>query len=30
LPLNEWDATTFYQGGAKGYIDYPTYSANAV
>ena len=30
LPLNEWDATTFYQGGTRGYIDYPTYSANAV
>ena len=22
-PLNEWDRTTFYGGGAKGYIDYP-------
>ncbi len=23
-PLNEWDADTFYQGGDKGFIDYPT------
>lgn len=23
-PLNEWDNTTFYGGGEKGYIDYPT------
>jgi N-ethylmaleimide reductase len=23
-PLNEWDRTTFYGGGAKGYTDYPT------
>jgi 2,4-dienoyl-CoA reductase-like NADH-dependent reductase (Old Yellow Enzyme family) len=23
-PLNEWDASTFYAGGAKGYIDYPS------
>ena len=23
-PLNRWDADTFYQGGDKGYIDYPT------
>jgi N-ethylmaleimide reductase len=30
LPLNEWDSTTFYQGGTKGYIDYPTYSATVV
>ncbi|MDP3932621.1 MAG: alkene reductase, partial [Methylococcaceae bacterium] len=22
-PLNEWDADTFYGGGAKGYTDYP-------
>ena len=22
-PLNEWDKTTFYGGGAKGYTDYP-------
>jgi N-ethylmaleimide reductase len=22
-PLNEWDKTTFYGGGVKGYIDYP-------
>jgi 2,4-dienoyl-CoA reductase-like NADH-dependent reductase (Old Yellow Enzyme family) len=21
--LNEWDATTFYSGGAAGYTDYP-------
>ncbi|PZQ94916.1 MAG: alkene reductase, partial [Flavobacterium psychrophilum] len=24
LPLNNPDADTFYQGGAEGYIDYPT------
>jgi N-ethylmaleimide reductase len=23
-PLNEWDRTTFYGGGAQGYTDYPT------
>jgi N-ethylmaleimide reductase len=23
-PLNDWDKTTFYGGGAKGYTDYPT------
>jgi N-ethylmaleimide reductase len=23
-PLNPWDKTTFYGGGAKGYTDYPT------
>ena len=23
-PLNSWDDQTFYGGGAKGYIDYPT------
>jgi len=23
-PLNAWDDQTFYSGGAKGYIDYPT------
>ena len=22
--LNQWDNTTFYGGGAKGYVDYPT------
>jgi 2,4-dienoyl-CoA reductase-like NADH-dependent reductase (Old Yellow Enzyme family) len=22
-PLNAWDSSTFYAGGAKGYIDYP-------
>ncbi len=22
-PLNEWDMSTFYAGGAKGYVDYP-------
>lgn len=22
-PLNEWDASTFYAPGAKGYVDYP-------
>jgi 2,4-dienoyl-CoA reductase-like NADH-dependent reductase (Old Yellow Enzyme family) len=26
-PLNEWDAPTFYAGGAKGYIDYPALAA---
>jgi N-ethylmaleimide reductase len=25
--LNEWDKTTFYGGGAKGYTDYPTLEA---
>ncbi len=29
-PLNPPDISTFYQGGAKGYIDYPTYSAPAL
>jgi N-ethylmaleimide reductase len=24
LPMNEWDSSTFYAGGAKGYVDYPT------
>jgi len=24
-PMNEWDASTFYVGGEKGYIDYKTY-----
>jgi len=24
-PLNEWDPTTFYVGGEKGYLDYQTY-----
>ena len=23
-PLNEWDTATFYSGGEKGYVDYPT------
>ena len=23
-PLNTWDDQTFFGGGAKGYIDYPT------
>jgi N-ethylmaleimide reductase len=22
-PLNEGDSSTFYSGGAKGYVDYP-------
>ncbi|HEY2210628.1 MAG TPA: alkene reductase [Bradyrhizobium sp.] len=26
-PLNDWDKATFYGGGAKGYIDYPTLQA---
>ena len=25
--LNDWDKTTFYGGGAKGYTDYPTLAA---
>ena len=25
LPLNDWDAATFYAGGAKGYTDYLKY-----
>ncbi len=25
-PLNEWDESTFYGGGAEGYIDYPKLS----
>lgn len=29
-PVNPPDVSTFYSGGAKGYIDYPTYSAPAV
>lgn len=28
-PLNEHDASTFYAGGAEGYIDYPFYKAAA-
>jgi len=24
VPLAEWDKDTFYHGGAKGYVDYPT------
>jgi N-ethylmaleimide reductase len=27
--LAPWDATTFYSGGTKGYIDYPSMSAGA-
>ena len=30
LPLNEWDSTTFYAGGPKGYIDYPTAKPSTV
>ncbi|MFB9268664.1 alkene reductase [Bradyrhizobium erythrophlei] len=26
-PLNDWDKATFYDGGAKGYTDYPTLKA---
>lgn len=26
-PLNEWNAATFYSGGASGYIDYPIRAA---
>ena len=29
LPLNPYDRSTFYYGGAKGYIDYPTYDGAA-
>lgn len=25
VPLNEWDASTFYTPGEKGYIDYPSW-----
>jgi N-ethylmaleimide reductase len=28
-PLNEWDKTTFYGGGAKGYTDYPALGETA-
>jgi N-ethylmaleimide reductase len=28
-PLAQPDQTTFYQGGAKGYVDYPAYQAEA-
>jgi N-ethylmaleimide reductase len=28
-PLNAWDKTTFYGGGAKGYTDYPALSETA-
>ena len=29
-PLNDkWDFTTFFSGGEKGYIDYPTYDPNS-
>ena len=30
LPLNEWDTTTFYSGGEKGYIDYPAAETSVV
>jgi len=30
LPLNEWDPTTFYAGGAEGYLDYPTVKTSTV
>ena len=26
-PLAEWDMDTFYQGGEKGYLDYPRWEA---
>jgi len=29
-PLNEWDANTFYSGGAHGYTDYPALSPATV
>ena len=29
-PLNEWDAKTFYSGGAEGYTDYPALAAATV
>ena len=28
-PLNDWDVSTFYVGGVKGYLDYPLYDKNA-
>ncbi|WP_407178926.1 alkene reductase [Bradyrhizobium sp. STM 3562] len=28
-PLNDWDKSTFYGGGAKGYTDYPTLETEA-
>jgi len=30
LPLNEWNAATFYSGGASGYVDYPARVAEPV
>ena len=27
LPLNEQDRSTFYGGGAAGYVDYPAYAS---
>ncbi|MCB0804506.1 MAG: alkene reductase [Bacteroidales bacterium] len=27
LPLTDWDKSTFYHGGEKGYIDYPFYNS---
>lgn len=30
LPLNEWDSTTFYTRGPKGYTDYPVYETECV
>jgi len=30
LPMNEWETSTFYAGGAKGYVDYPTAKASTV
>jgi len=29
-PLSEWDATTFYVGGIKGFLDYKTYQPEDV
>ncbi len=29
-PLNAWDSSTFYGGGEKGYLDYPTLAEAAV
>lgn len=29
-PLNPWDQSSFYGGGEKGYIDYPTLATDAI
>lgn len=30
LPLNAWDAATFYSAGPAGYIDYPRFNSSAL